>query len=82
MYGRTGDLEKLNKDRNDQSLPKIVRQRADQAHQTIVAQLKDKKLMGLREQLINAARANDLEAQHKIQIQMREHTGEDKETGQ
>lgn len=82
MYGRIGDLEKLNRDRNDTSLPKFVRQQADKAHAKIVEQLKDKKLMGLRSQLINAAQAHDLEAQEKIQMQMREHTGEDKETGQ
>lgn len=82
MYGRTGDLTKLNNDRNNPNLPKFVRQQADKAHHKITEQLKDKKLMRLREQLINAAKANDLQAQHNIQLQMREHTGEDRETGQ
>jgi len=82
MYGRTGDLERLNKDRNDFSLSRFVRQRADMAHCEITNQLKDKKLMSLREQLIRAARSHDPEAEQRIQRQMRQHTGEDKETGQ
>lgn len=82
MYGRAGDLAKLNADRNNTSLPKIVRQRADKAHGQIVEQLKDRELMGLRERLIRAAQAHDTEAQLKIQMQMREHTGESRETGQ
>jgi len=82
MYGRTGDLERLNKDRNDFSLSRFVRLRADMAHREITNQIKDTKLMSLREQLIRAAKAHDSEAEQRIQRQMRQHTGEDKETGQ
>lgn len=81
MYGRDGDLAKLNADRNDPSLPLFVRGQAAKAHATITKQLKDKKLMGMRLELINAARANDLEAQDRIQKRMRAHTLEDRETG-
>lgn len=81
MYGREGDLKRLNDDRNNPSLSRFVRQQADKAHATITSQIKDKKLMRLRTELINAARANDLEAQNKIAMQMKAHTGEDRETG-
>lgn len=81
MYGRTGDLAKLNADRNNPGLPKHVRHQADKAHAKIVEQLKDKKLMGLRERLIRATRAGDMKAASKIEQEMRAHTGEDRETG-
>lgn len=81
MHGRTGDLAKLNKDRNDPRLPDFVRRQADKAHATIVAQLKDKKLMGMRERLIKAARAGDDIEARKIEQAMRAHTKEDRETG-
>lgn len=82
MYGREGELSKLNRDRNNADLPPIVRLRADRAYKKIAEQLKDKKLMGLREQLIKATRAGDQEASMKIQLQMRAHAGEEMETGQ
>lgn len=81
MYGRAGDLAKLNRDRNNPLLPKIVRHRADKAHATIVAQLKDKRLMHMRERLINATRAGDQYEARKIEIAMRAHRNEDQETG-
>ena len=82
MYGRAGDLKKLNADRNNSSLPKFVRKQADKAYYTIVEQIKDKKLMRLRLQLINATKAGDLKEASKIEQQMRSHVGEDRETGQ
>lgn len=82
MYGRAGDLRKLNADRNNSGLPRILRQRANQAHAKIVLQLKDKKLMSLRQRLISATKAGDQEASHRIQLQMRDHSKQDKETGQ
>lgn len=81
MYGRAGELDRLNRDRNDPKLPKFVRQQADKAHAKIVEQLKDKKLMRMRERLIKATQAGDQHETDKIQKQMREYTGEDKETG-
>jgi hypothetical protein len=80
-HGRHGELEKLNSVRNDPTKPAFIRKRADEGIAKIEAQLKDKKLQGLREQLIKAARAGDFVAQAKIQQQMRAHTGEDRETG-
>lgn len=82
MYGRAGDLAKLNKDRNNPDLPRITRLRADRAHAVIVEQLKDKKLMRMRERLINATRAGDPYEARKIQIAMRAYKKEDQETGE
>ena len=81
MYGRTGELERLNNDRNDPKLPKFSRLQADKAHFKIVEQLKDKKLMRMRERLIYANQAGDMHEIDKIQKQMRDYTGEDRETG-
>lgn len=81
MYGRTGDLAKLNKDRNNPALPKFVRLQADKAHAKIVDQLKDKRLMRMRERLINATRAGDLNEATKIQRQMKAYQKQDQETG-
>lgn len=82
MFGRAGDLKKLNDDRNNPLLSNVQRQQADKAHTKIVEQLKDKKLMRMRERLIRATRADDQEAAMKIQLQMRDYLGEEKETGQ
>ena len=81
MYGRAGDLEKLNRDRNNPRLSRFVRQQADKAHATIVAQLRDKKLMRMRERLINATRAGDNDEARKIEIGMRVYEKKDRETG-
>ncbi len=81
MFGRAGELEKLNKDRNNPRLSKFVRQQADTAYAKIVAQMKDKKLMAMRERLIGATRAGDQAVARKIELEMRAHTGEDMETG-
>ena len=81
MYGRTGDLLKLNRDRNDYRLSKFSRSQADKAYAKIVMQLKDKHLMGLRLRLIGAAKAGDLTESSKIEQQMRSYIKEDRETG-
>lgn len=81
MYGRDGELAQLNKDRNDSSLSKFVRSQADKAYNKISEQMKDQKLMRMRLELINAARAQDNVAQDKIQKRMRAYTKEDRETG-
>ncbi len=81
MHGRDGELAQLNKDRNDSSLSKFVRSQADKAHNKISEQMKDQKLMRMRLELINAARAQDNVAQDKIQKRMRAYTKEDRETG-
>jgi hypothetical protein len=71
MYGRAGDLLKLNRDRNNPELSMFQRKQADEAHAKIVRQLKNKPLMRMRLRLINATRAGDLEEAAKIQIGMR-----------
>lgn len=81
MYGRTGDLVKLNKDRNDYKLSKFSRSQASKAHAKIVMQLKDKQLMKLRLRLIKATIAGDMKEATKIEQQMRSYIKEDRETG-
>lgn len=82
MYGRAGELVRLNKDRNDYTLSKIVRQRANEAYVKISHQLKDKKLMSLRLRLIRATKARDMDIAERIQLQMRDYLKQDRETGQ
>jgi len=81
MYGRSGELAQLNRDRNNPHLDRFTRMQADRAHTKIVAQLKDKKLMGMRERLIKATLAGDQYEARKIEQQMRAYTKEDQETG-
>ncbi len=80
-HGREGELAKLNSVRNDPTKPNWLRANADKNHAKIVAQLKDKKLMLMRERLIKAAQAGDAPAQARIQMEMRYYLGEDTETG-
>jgi hypothetical protein len=80
-YGREGELARLNIVRNDPKKQAWVRKSADKNHAKIVRQLKDKKLMGMRVRLIKAARAGDALEQAKIQQQMRDYEGAEKETG-
>ena len=82
MYGRTGELIRLNRDRNDYTLVKIVRQRANEAYVKIANQLKDKKLMSLRLRLIRATKARNMDIAERIQLQMRDYLKQDRETGQ
>lgn len=81
MFGRAGELERLNSDRNNPELPPFTRLQADKAHAKIVAQMKDKKLMTMRERLINANLAGDVEEVKKIEVAMRTYTRQDQETG-
>lgn len=80
-YGREGQLENLNRVRNSPGKQKWVRRKADEAHTKIARQLKDRKLMAMRERLIKAARAGDALEQAKITQQMRAYEGQDRETG-
>lgn len=80
-HGRHGELTKLNKQRNDFNETHVTRAAADKAHAKIVRQMKDKKLMGMRERLIRAAQAADRYEVAKITAQMKDHTKEDRETG-
>jgi hypothetical protein len=79
--GRHGELMRLNRERNDVTLPKHRRSAAAKAHAKITAQLKDKKLMALRERLIRAAQAGDPVAIAKITAMMKDYAHEDRETG-
>jgi len=81
MYGRGNELLRLNRDRNDYSLPRFVRNQADKAYKKIAAQLKDRKLMKLRWQLIKANKAHDIQYAGKIEVQMRIYQADDRETG-
>lgn len=81
MHGRAGELKKLYEDMNNPDLPAIVRERADHAMRKIREQMEDKKLMNMREQLIRATRAGDSAAARRIELRMREYSGEDRETG-
>jgi len=79
MHGRQTTLQKLNEDRNNPELGKFTRLQADKAYTKIIEQLKDKKLMALREQLIKASQSGDQNAVWKITNQMREHEGKQRE---
>lgn len=81
MYGRTGELTKLHKDMHDFTKSKLIRRRADVARHKILAQMKDKKLMRMRLELIAATRAKDEKEMMKIQQRMRNYLRQDMETG-
>lgn len=80
-YGRSGELRKLNADRNNPDIPALYRKMADDAHGDIVKQLKDKPLMNLRRRLIQATQAGDTKEANKIQLIMRDYRSEEKEHG-
>lgn len=81
-YGRAGDLDKLNRVRNDHEKSDFFRWQADRSYARIREQLKDKQLMQLRLRLIKATQAGDRAEAIKITKQMRDYLGEDTETGQ
>lgn len=81
MHGWEGTLAKYKKIRDDPRQPREQRYAADRAIQKIVAQLRDKKFVGLREQLVGAHKAGDERAIINITKQIRAHNGEDTETG-
>ncbi|HJP81446.1 MAG TPA: hypothetical protein VJ841_03580 [Candidatus Saccharimonadales bacterium] len=73
---RRKDLEHAESVINDPSKPFWSRRRAHRAKVDIMRQLQDKKLRGLRSQLIKAALANDDLGQWKIAAQIKEYLGE------
>lgn len=79
--GRESDLHRLNRIRNDVTQPRYRRLSAAKAHAKIVAQLSDRQLMALRERLVRASMAKDLEAANRITRQIRDYEGADRETG-
>lgn len=81
MYGREGQLRELKRVMNDPTKPKFVRLQADRNYHKILKQLRDPKLMSLREQLIKATRNQDGPAVDKITQRMRAYEGEDRDSG-
>lgn len=80
-YGRGRELKRLYEQIHDASLPPRRRLAADRTRAKIMDQLRDRRLMGLRERLIKATQAGDQLEQHRITAQMRDYLGEDRETG-
>lgn len=73
MYGRQTTLEYLRARRDDYSRHPFRRKQADRAIKQIISQLRDKKLLRLRERLIRATRAGDDHWIWKIENQIRAH---------
>lgn len=71
MYGRASTLAYLKERRDDFSRHPTSRMRADRAIKNIVAQLRDRKLMRLRERLIKATIYQDDKAIFQIENQIR-----------
>lgn len=80
-HGWEGTLEAHKRVRDDPRQPRERRQAADKAMHKILEQLKDKKFVGMREQLVGATRAGDEKAIISITKQIRTYKGEDTETG-
>jgi hypothetical protein len=76
MFGRQTTLNKLKSVRDDHTKPSFRRIQADQAMSKIIDQLKDKKLMALRESLIKATQAGDTHAAWKIENQIKAYEGQ------
>jgi hypothetical protein len=81
MFGRDGELTKLNQVRNDPTKPIDERRRANKALEKIVDQMRDRTLMDMRIQLIKASKAGDETYIHRITQKMRAYQNEDMETG-
>lgn len=79
LYGRQTTLSRLDEVRSDPTIDRFTRSRADKAYHEILGQLKDKKLMRLRERLIKATMAGDLHEVWKIENLMRSHEGKQQE---
>jgi hypothetical protein len=81
MYGRDSQLNKLHAIQHDVTKPTHVRRAADKARQKIVAQMRDKKLMGMRSRLMAASRAGDVVEMARITALIKDYEGEDRESG-
>lgn len=73
MWGRQSTLKYLKERRDDQSKHPFTRQQADKAIKKIMAQLKDRQLLRLRERLIKATLYRDEYWQWKIENLIRAH---------
>lgn len=75
LYGRLTTLNRLKAVRDDPNKSKLARLSADRAMQKIQTQLKDRRLMALRERLIKATRAKDYSESWRIENQIRAYEG-------
>lgn len=73
MYGRMTTLRRLKEDRDNPAKHPFRRMQADRAIKKIMAQMRDRKLMHLRERLIRATLYGDLYWQWKIENLIRAH---------
>lgn len=73
LYGRLTTLNRLQAARDDVSKHRFSRTQADKAIRKIVAQLRDRQLMRLRERLIKATQAGDHHEQWKIENIIKAH---------
>lgn len=71
--GRKADLEHLNSVINDPRLPQRQRDHAAQAKAAVLRNAQDPKLAQLRQQMINARKANDQATADKIMNQIQQH---------
>ena len=74
-YGRLTTLRYLKERRDDGRRHPFRRMQADKAIKTIVNQLRDRKLMRLRERLLRAQKYQDLHGVWMIERQIRAHEG-------
>lgn len=81
MYGRGEQLATLKQRYNDPTVPRFARKRAHMAYWRIVRQLKDRRLMGLRSQLIRASLAQDGAQVDKITRRIRAYEKQERESG-
>jgi hypothetical protein len=81
LYGYGSTLYKLKGDMENHTLTPITRAEAAKAFYKILRNLQDKKLMKMRVELIDAAKAEDGRAVARISAKMKIHLGEDPETG-
>lgn len=75
MYGRMTTLKRLKAARDDYSRHPIRRMQADRALRKIMAQLRDRRLMRLRERLIKATKYGDQRAAWKIENEILAYEG-------
>jgi hypothetical protein len=81
MYAREGQLARLKRDMNNPKIYKFHRNLAHKKFRQIVAQMKDRKLMRLRWQLLNAHRNRDEKYVDKLVLQIRDYEKAEKDSG-
>lgn len=76
--GRYHDLQRLQAVIDNPNKSKYARQAADKAKKDIIRQMKDKKLVHLRERLIRAAQALDEHEEWKIANEIKDYMKKEK----